>query len=215
MNVLIIDGHPLVHEVLGAIARTVFGDVTLRTARDLESGLAVSRTDPKLDLVLMELVLSDCNGGIEALTRFRSLLPSIPVVVVSANDSRGIIRAAFKVGAAGYLPKTLPPKQMVAALQLIAAGGVYVPHEALGDDFPASGKKGSRLSVLDQLGLTDRQAEVLRLILRGHNNRNIARQLAIAEGTVKQHVHAMFCTLGVSSRTEAILAAARRGLRQE
>jgi len=216
MNVLIIDGHPLVHDVLGAIVRSVFGDVQLQTAQDLEGGLAVSRAGPKLDLVLMELVLSDCNGGIEALTRFRSLFPRIPVVVVSASDGRGIIRAAFKVGAIGYLPKTLPPKQMVAALQLVAAGGVYIPYEALGDDSPASGKKENGcMPVPDHLGLTDRQIEVLRLILRGYKNRIIARQLAISEGTVKQHVHAMFCTLGVSSRTEAMVAAGRRGLRQE
>jgi DNA-binding NarL/FixJ family response regulator len=214
MNVLIIDGHPLVHEVLGAVARSVFGDVELRTAKDLEGALAVSRTDPKLDLVLTDLAPG--WAGIEALARFRALFPCVPVVVISANDSRAMIRAAFKAGAIGYLPKTLSPKIMVAALQLVAAGGRYVPYEALGDDSPASDKKGnSCVSVPDQLGLTDRQIEVLRLILRGYNNRNIGRELAISEGTVKQHVHAMFCTLGVSSRTEAILAAGRRGLRQE
>jgi DNA-binding NarL/FixJ family response regulator len=178
MNVLIIDGHPLVHEVLGAVARSVFGDVELRTAKDLEGGLAVSRTEPKPDLVLMDLAPG--WAGIEALARFRALFPCVQVVAVSANDSRALIRAAFKAGVIGYLPKTLSPKIMVAALQLIAAGGKYVPYEVLGDDSPPSDKKGnSCLSIPDQLGLTERQTEVLRLILRGYNNRNIARELAI------------------------------------
>lgn len=215
MNVLIIDGQPLVHEVLGAVVRSVFRDAKLRTANNLEAGVVITCSNPRLDLVLLDLALPGCNG-IEALKRFRALFPHFPVMVISAADTRGMILAAFKAGAVGYLPKTLTSKVMAAAINLVAAGGFYVPYEALGDDTPALDDKGGNgETITDRFGLTDRQFEVLQLIQRGYNNRKIARQMEISEGTVKQHVHAMLGTLGVSSRTEAIAAANRLGLRQE
>ena len=217
MNVLIVDGHPFVHEVLGSIVRSVLGDVKLRTARNLEGAGAIVRTDPKLNLVLLDLDLPG-HSGIESLTRFRVVCPTVPVLVISANDSRATILAAFRAGAIGYLPKTLTRKVMAGAMHVIAAGGFYVPYEALGDSLPAVTEKagnGNGVTAAAQLGLTHRQYQVLQLIQRGYNNRKIARQLEIAEGTVKQHVHAVLGTLGVSSRTEAIAAASRLGIRQE
>jgi DNA-binding NarL/FixJ family response regulator len=218
MNVLIVDGHPLVHEVLGAVVRSVFGEVKLRTAKNLEGVIAVTCSDPKLDLALLDLAFPGC-AGVEALKRFRALVPGVPVVVMSANDSPAMILAAFRAGAIGYLPKTLTSKLMTAAMNLVAAGGFYVPYEALGNDPSASaetaGNGGNGATAVDRLGLTDRQFQVLRLIHKGYNNRKIARQLQISEGTVKQHVHALFGTLGVSSRTEAIATAHRRGLHAE
>jgi DNA-binding NarL/FixJ family response regulator len=204
MDVLIIDGHPLVHEVLGGLVRAAFGAVTLRTARDLEGAAGAIRNPRKLDLVL-----------IEALTQLRGLCPTVPVLVVSADDSRGTILAAFRAGAIGYLPKTLTPKVMGAAINLIKAGGFYVPYEALGHDrlvLRAEATNGAAASA--RLGLTGRQLEVMQLIQKGYNNRKIARQLDISESTVKQHLHSIFSTLRVSSRTEALAAAQHLGLRQ-
>ena len=122
MDVLIIDGHPLVHEVLGGLVRSVFGSVTLRTARDLEGAAGAIRSTQKLDLALLDLALPGCVG-IEALTHFRGLFPTVPVLIVSADDSRGTILAALRAGAIGYLPKTLTPKVMGAAINLVRAGG--------------------------------------------------------------------------------------------
>jgi len=217
MNVLIVDGHPFLHELLGSIVRSALGDVKLRTARNLEGALAIIRADPKPDLVLLDLDLPGCIG-IESLARFRALCPTVPVLVISADDGRGTILAAFRAGAIGYLPKTLTRKVMAGAMHVIAAGGFYVPYEALGDSLPAVNGKagnGNGATPAGQLGLTHRQHEVLQLIQRGYNNRKIARQLAIAEGTVKQHVHAVLGALGVSSRTEAIAAASRLNIRHE
>lgn len=215
MNVLIIDGHPLVHEVLGNLVRSVFGDVKLRTALDLEGAAATMRNNVKLDLALLDLALPECVG-IEALTQFRGICPTVPVLVVSADDSRGTILAAMKAGAIGYLPKTLTPKVMGAAINLVRAGGFYVPYEALGHErLVARGTAAGDTASPPRLGLTDRQREVLQLIQKGYNNRKIARQLEISESTVKQHLHTMFGTLRVSSRTEAIAAAQRLGFRHE
>jgi len=219
MNVLIVDGHPLVHEALGAIVRSVYGCVDLRTATSLEAAVAIVSGGPKLHLVLLDLALYGCVG-IEALTRFRAACPSIPVVIVSANDNRATILSAFKSGVVGYLPKTMTPKVMTAALQLVAAGGFYVPCEVLGGESSGVNERPATEGMVvttahAEFGLTDRQFEVLQLIQRGYNNRRIARVLAISEGTVKQHVHAMLGVLRVSSRAEAIAAASRLGLPHE
>jgi DNA-binding NarL/FixJ family response regulator len=219
-NVLIIDGHPLVHEVLGSVVRSVMADVKVRAASNIEGAVAILRNDAKLDMVLLDLDLPGCTG-IQALTQFRGIFPAVPVIVISADDSRATILAAFRAGAIGYLPKTLTRKVIAGAMQVIAAGGFYVPYEALGDmcnGHAANGNgnaAGSAATAAVKLGLTQRQYEVLQLIQRGYNNRTIARHLEISEGTVKQHVHAMLSTLGVSSRTEAIAAATRLGLRRE
>jgi DNA-binding NarL/FixJ family response regulator len=224
-SVLIIGGHPVVHDVLRSIVRSVLGDVRLRTVKNLEGVVAVVRSDPKLDLVLLDLDLPG-YAGIESLKQFRSICPAAPVIVISADDSRATILAAFKAGAIGYLPKTMTRKVMTGAMHVIAAGGSYVPYEALGDALPAlngksngkfgnGGNGGNGQTATVQLGLTHRQYQVLELIQRGCSNRTIAQQLEISEGTVKQHVHAMFGTLRVSSRTEAIAAASRGGFPQE
>ena len=213
MDVLIIDGHPLVHEVLGGLVRAVFGTVTLRTARDLEGAAAVIRDTRKLDLALLDLALQGCVG-IEALTQFRGLCPTVPVLVVSADDSRGTIIAALRAGAIGYLPKTLTPKVMGAAINLVKAGGFYVPYEVLGHDRLVARTPASDGTAAYPTGLTGRQLEVMQLIQRGYNNRKIARQLDISESTVKQHLHSIFSTLRVSSRTEALAAAQHLGLQQ-
>jgi DNA-binding NarL/FixJ family response regulator len=104
---------------------------------------------------------------------------------------------------------------MTAALNLVRAGGFYVPYEVLGYDWLASTGKTGGLTAATQFGLTERQLEVLQLIQKGYNNRKIAQQLQISESTVKQHLHTMFGTLRVSSRTEAIAAAIRLGFRQQ
>jgi DNA-binding NarL/FixJ family response regulator len=214
MDVLIIDGHPLVHEVLGDLVRSVFGTVTLRTARDLEGAAGALRDTGKLDLALLDLALPGCVG-IQALTQFRGLCPTVPVLVVSADDSRGTILAALRAGAIGYLPKTLTPKVMGAAINLVRVGGFYVPYEVLGHDRLASCAESTNGTAPSaRSGLTSRQLEVLQLIQRGYNNRKIARQLDISESTVKQHLHTIFCTLSVSSRTEAVAAARHLGLWQ-
>ena len=218
MNALIVDPHPFVHEVLGMILRSVYGEVSLRTATNLEGAIAIAYNDPKPDLVLLDLALHGC-AGIEALTQIRAVCPAVPVVVVSAIDNRATILAAFRAGVVGYLPKTLTPMVMAAAIQLVAAGGLYVPHETLeGDSLIPNGKPVDGVVVTAgnaQPGLTDRQREVLQLIQRGYNNRKIARALEISEGTVKQHVHALLGALRVTSRTEAIAATNRAGLPQD
>ena len=202
MRALVIDDHPLVHEIMPSMLRRALGDVAVASEATLEAGLARAGGAVPPDLVLLDLGLPGCSG-LEALERFRRAFPKLPLVVLSGDSDRSSIVGALEAGAVGFIPKTSRPEVMIAALKVVAAGGTYVPPEAL----EGAAAKGRALN------LTERQREVLRLILKGYDNERIASELDIATNTVKQHAHAVFSALGVSSRAEAMIAAARRGLR--
>jgi len=195
----------MIHEVLAAVSRSVFDSPTVLFAKDLGEALERAREPEGVDLVLLDLGLPGYTG-IEALTTFRQAFPQPQVVVVSATEDRASVLRALDAGAAGYVPKTHPPKLIAAALRLVAQGGTYVPPQALQ---PVEDEAAPR-SLPD---LTERQIDVLRLILRGLPNKNIATRLKIAEDTVRHHACAAYAVLGVSSRTEAMAAIARRGIR--
>ena len=166
----------------------------------------------KLGLILLDLGLPGCSG-IEALTRFRSAAPLVRIVVISANEDPATVEAAIQAGAAGYIPKTTVPQQMIAALRMVLSGGVYLPLQVMEASMPAVAAPARKPPTMDELGLTGRQADVMRLLLKGLAYRDIARHLKIAESTVKQHCHALYRTLGVNSRTEAFIALARKGIK--
>lgn len=212
--VLIVDDHPFVHDVLREVVRAVLPGAAVHAERSFSAALDRARSLERLDLVLLDLGLPGYTG-IDALVRFREANSNTPVAIVSTTDDGATVRAALDAGAVGYLPKTSTPKVMVAALRVIAAGGTYVPLEALADVSPDRGlvRISEARTVPGGICLTDRQVEVLRLLAKGTNYRQIARQLGITESTVKQHAHAAYQILGVSNRTEAITAAARMRIR--
>ena len=205
MNILIVDDHLFIHEFLGGVLRAVFGEAVVHFAASLAQALEKAACAPELDLVLLDLCLPDCKG-IETLAKFRGVHPRPRVVVFSAMEEAPDVLNALKAGAAGYLPKTSAPSVIVAALRLVAAGGVYVPPQAITPC--GEGERRPR-----EVALTSRQLDVLRLIIKGFANKQIARRLRIAEDTVKQHARGAYAVLGVSSRTQAVSEAARRGIR--
>ena len=209
MRALIIDDHPLIQEIVPTVLARALGQVSVTTEATLEGGLEKAAAIEPPDLVMLDLGLPGCHG-LEALSRFRKKFPQVPVVVLSATADRRLILAALEAGVRGYITKTAKPDVMIAALRLIAAGGIYVPPEALEEPMeqaPALRRRQAR-----ELDLTERQRDVLRLMLKGYNNERIAAELAIAPNTVKQHAHAIFMAFGVSTRAEAVIAATRHGL---
>lgn len=198
--ILIVDDHPLIVEIMGAVARAAFPGAAVRSAKGLADALKAARDEP-VDLVLLDLGLPGCRD-ITALTQFRAAFPALRVVVVSATEERSVVLAALEAGAAGYIPKTSRPDVVAAALKLVGAGGTYVPPQAL-----------DRERTGPEHGLTGRQLDVLRLIVRGLPNKEIAQNLRIAQDTVKQHAKAVYAVLGVSSRAQAGRAAERRGIK--
>jgi DNA-binding NarL/FixJ family response regulator len=126
MDVLLIDDHPIIHETLRAMVRSLRPAADFHSQFDLDAGLSEARRLERLELVLLDLGLPGCSG-MEALVEFRKAVPNARVVVISADEGDEYVREALSEGAASYVPKTLRPKAMVDALRTILDGGVYAP----------------------------------------------------------------------------------------
>lgn len=202
MDVLLVDDHPLIQEILPAVVSKALGQATIHVANSLQEAFEHAGRCDHLDFVLLDLGLPGCSG-IESLNEFLDKYPAARVVVVSAVEDRDTILAAFKAGAVGYIPKTSKQEVIIAALKVVAAGGIYVPREVLESAVTGTGHPE----------LSERQLEVLRLMLNGLPNRSIAKRLEISENTVKHHIGAIYGVLGTSFRAEAMATALRRGFK--
>jgi len=208
-SVLVIDDQAGTDRVVATILHSAFPGLEIRLAENLEAALELPQTFSTRDLVLLEPGLRG-RLGMEVLAHLRTLFPTAPVVIRSSNAGRAAIRAAFNAGVLGYFPKTMAPSLAIAGLQFIAAGGIFVPPEVL-----AEAEMDERLSHQANHALTASQTKVLRLLLTGRRNREIASELNITEGTVKQHVHALYRALGVTSRAAVIARVAWGALEQQ
>ena len=212
---LIVDDHPILQRAIAQELAEIEPGCEILSAGRLDEALRLLRTGAQPDLILYDLALPD-SAGVEGLMNLRRQHPQNRLVVVSAQDDAPMIVRCLDLGAAGYIPKNLPHDHLRSALRLVASGCAYVPPQVLAGEQPLrlrADPSATRSSDPRRLGLTDRQVDVLRLILRGLPNKLICRQLALAEGTVKVHVSAVLRALGVRNRTQAVIAASRIGLR--
>jgi DNA-binding NarL/FixJ family response regulator len=164
--------------------------------------------------VLLDLKLPGVNG-MDALRALREAVPAAPLVVLSGEEDPHVVREAIERGAMGFIPKSSTPEVLIQALRLVLARGVYLPPTVLDSRAaPAPGASPQADSAAARLlGLTPRQADVLRCVIQGKPNKIIARELDISEGTVKAHLSSVMHALGAHNRTEAVYAAAKLGLR--
>ena len=213
MKVLLVDDHPLLRGGMRYLLRSLDADLEMDEASNCSQALELL-ADRSFDLVLLDLNMPGLNG-LDALAAVRDAAPGVPLVVLSGESDPGIVRAAIEGGAMGFIPKSSPTEVLIPALRLVLAHGVYLPPLVLEAAYaarpPAPALSRSATTVLP--GLTPRQMDVLHYVIRGKPNKTIARELDLSEGTVKAHLSAVFQTLGVHSRTEAVYAAANLGLR--
>ena len=204
MEILIVDDHPLVREALRGALGALVPEATF--LEEADGAGAVRRLGRHADvaLVVLDLGLPD-RDGLELLAELREARPALPIAVLSADGSRESVTRALELGALGFVPKSAPREILLGAFGLILAGGVYVPPEAL-----APAARAAPDARACGPALTERQAEVLELMMRGMSNKAICRRLDIAEATVKNHVTAILRALGASNRTEAVVAAGAR-----
>lgn len=218
MKILVIDDHPLVREAMTQLVMRLGGAIEVYDAQDCKAGLALARSHPDFDLVLLDLNLPGLCG-IPAPERFRIEHPTMPVVVVSVFRDRATVSEVMRHGAVGFIPKSSGSETIVNPLRLVLAGSVYVPPEvALAQEQPdPSLPVGLRMNAGSSvaIGLTPRQGRVLALVMQGRANKEIYRELGLAERTVKAHRTAVLNALKVTSRTQAVLAASRLGLDPE
>lgn len=210
MKVLLIDDHTLFRDALSLLISAKLPDLTVLQAGSLTQALQVLRDNPEVRLALLDLGLPDSHG-LDTLTRLHDAAPLVTAVVLSADERRETIIAAIEAGAAGFIPKTAQGSVLDQALRVVLDGGVYVPRDVL--DASGLPPAGATLAGDVQLELSPRQLDVLRLLIEGKSNKLICRELDLSESTVKTHLAAIFRRLEVNNRTQAVLAAARLGLR--
>lgn len=211
MQLLIVDDHRVVREGVAAMLMQGFGGTThVHHAPNLATALRIVAEHDDIQLVLLDLFLpgdGGPNAGFAGIEAFGRAAPQLPIVILSSSEDPRDVRRALASGALGYIPKSANPDTLTAALDLVLKGEVYVPPFILDD----AGSPRLRYPGV-AAGLTERQCEVLALIVRGHSNKQIARTIRISEKTVKAHVTAIFKTFGVINRTQAAGMARALGL---
>lgn len=217
MKILVVDDHALIREALHGVLRDLRPDAEVMEASTCGQAMQVLGEDTEIELILLDLSLPD-GDGFAMLAELRERYPGVSVVVLSAFQERDNVLKALAYGALGFIPKSAQGSVMRSALQLVFAGGIYVPPEVLnGLDLthaePAHEAlvAGLKKASPGDLGLTERQIEVLALMMQGKSNKAICRSLDLAEATVRNHVSAILKALKVSNRTEAVITATELG----
>ncbi|MDA8230975.1 MAG: response regulator transcription factor [Magnetospirillum sp.] len=210
MRVLLADDHALFREGIRLVLESlVDGGVEVVEAGDYHQALTLVRTDPRIEIGFLDLNMPGMDGflGIESLKR---AAPDVHLVVISASTEPYDVRHALDAGASGYIAKSSPSTAMIEAIRSVLAGDTYLSPEL--DPVPAAGqlRRADGIDLHDLL--TPRQRDVLAMLRQGKSNKEIAREMHLAEITVKLHVTAILRALGVENRTQAAILAAKLGV---
>jgi DNA-binding NarL/FixJ family response regulator len=211
MKLLIVDDHPVLREGLAALLRQAADRTEVLQASDDAAGLDLAERHPDLDAVFLDLNMPGA-GGMPAIQEFGRRRPDLPVIVLSSSEDPQDIRRALALGALGYIPKSAAPRTILSALQLVLSGSVYVPPVLLDAIAPGAGQGGAPQGPAALAQLTERQLDVLKQLCRGLSNKEISRALDLSEKTVKAHITAIFRTLNVANRLQAVAAARQASL---
>jgi DNA-binding NarL/FixJ family response regulator len=205
LRILVIEDHALVREgLLLALKALEEADTTAEIigARDADEATYLLEANDDFDLALLDLMLPG-TGGLAFLGVMRKRFPHVPVVILSALDDADTVLKAIRGGAAGFVSKASPTDVLLGALREVLNGEIWLPPEYR----ELTGKRKRAKTVAERYGLTKSQARVLELLAEGKTNRDIAEMLDVTEGTVKIHVSAIFKSLGVNNRSQALLVA--------
>ena len=192
----------------GALREAVtglFSQVDIAEAGTFEEVTDLAERGGDVDLILLDLSMPGVCG-FSGLMYLRAQYPSLPVVVVSANDDPAVIRRCMDFGASGFIPKTLCVKAIREVIEKVLDGGVWAPPDV---DLSAKSDDHGAAMLARLASLTPQQVRVLMMLSAGLLNKQIAYELSVSEATVKAHVSAILQKLGVESRTQAVIAASK------
>ena len=209
-RLVIADDHPLFRGALREAVAGLFEHAEIAEAGSFEEVSALLDKGGEVDLILLDLSMPGVRG-FSGLMYLRAQYPSAPVVVVSGNDDPAVIRRCMDFGASGFIPKTLGIDEMRAAIMRVLKGGVWTPPDV---DLAAGVDAEAATLMARLVTLTPQQVRVLMMLSEGLLNKQIAYELSVSEATVKAHVSAILQKLGVDSRTQAVIAAAKIELGQ-
>lgn len=207
LRILLADDHEMIRMAMRTALTPLAEWIDWHEASSAAEVLATlaSRSD-ELDLALLDFNMPGANGT-GWIEQLRTAHPTLPLIVVSAEESPDLVRSLIGCGVSGFIPKSDSAAVIRQAVMLVLSGGTYAPLRLLSSraqGFGGDGKCGG------MTGLTPRQLDVLQLLARGLPNKLIARELDLSEATVKVHLLAIFRTLDVHNRTEAVIAAQKR-----
>ncbi len=204
-RLVIADDHPLFRGALREAVTGVFEHVEIGEAGSFDDVAKLLDRGGDVDLILLDLTMPGVRG-FSGLMYLRSQYPGVPIVVVSANDDPAVIRRCMDLGTSGFIPKTLGIEEMRGAIKCVLDGGISTPPDV---DLDA-GADAETADLMARLSsLTPQQVRVLMMLSEGLLNKQIAYELGVSEATVKAHVSAILQKLGVESRTQAVIAAAK------
>lgn len=205
MRALLIDDHLLFSQGL----RFLLEDLDPTLACDSVTSIADAVALPgPYDLILLDYRLPDSQDA-QGLTRVLAAHPDSPVMMLSGDAEPALVNELVELGAAGFVAKSADTDTLLAALQTMLAGGVYLPPHAVALREPETQHAATSAAAAT---LSRRQLDCLLKLAQGKSNKTIAAELYLADSTVKTHISAVFATLKVSSRAEAVFKAASLGL---
>jgi len=207
---VIADDHPLFRGALREAVTGLLEHVEIGEAGSFEDVSKLLESGGEVDLILLDLNMPGVRG-FSGLMYLRAQYPSVPIVVVSANDDPTVIRRCMDLGTSGFIPKTLGIEEMRAAIKRVLEGGVWTPPDV---DLTAGADTETANLMARLASLTPQQVRVLMMLSEGLLNKQIAYELSVSEATVKAHVSAILQKLGVESRTQAVITAAKIELGQ-
>lgn len=204
-RLVVADDHPLFRDALRQAIATVVATARIDEAGSFEELTALLDREPDVDLILLDLSMPGISG-FSGLIYLRAQFPAIPVVIVSASDDAGTIRRSMDFGASGFIPKRFGVETLREAIGKVMNGDIWVPADV---DLSVAGDP-DMTRLRDRLvTLTPQQVRVLMMLSEGLLNKQIAYELGVSEATIKAHVSAILQKLGVESRTQAVIAAAK------
>lgn len=197
MKILIVDDHPLFRAGFQTVLQQSRLEADVLSVASVREALIMLARDGDIGLVLLDVHLKG-DDGFQALRVIGERFPTTACMLISGDEQEGLPARAIASGASGFIPKSFTADEMVTAIERVLAGEVFVPITA-------------HVRAHNANALTLRQLEVINMLGRGFSNKEIARQLDVAERTVKAHMSAVFEALNVRNRTQAVLAAQQRG----
>jgi Response regulator containing a CheY-like receiver domain and an HTH DNA-binding domain len=218
MNILLIDDHFCAREGVACLLKQLFPELQIFEAESFDQGMTIIRERP-LNLVLLDIQLPG-KDGLMGLAELRREFPNLCVTMFSGLDDRELVFEALRLGAMGFIAKTVSRQAFAEALQDVLSGRVYLPPSVVGPQIVRE-KEMSGATTADgarpvtnpaSLGLTPREFEVLGWLVQGLCNKEIARKLGIEEQTIKNHLRPIFQKFGVARRTELLVKAFEQGI---
>lgn len=204
-TVLIADDHPLFREALRLVVAEALGPtaITLECASLHEAREQVD-LHPGIELALMDLNMP----GMDGLASLRARMPTLPIIVVSADERHATVDAALRAGVSGFIPKSFSRADMAAAVNAVLDGDIFFPATSdRNTDAPPAYDPGMTDMAARIATLTKQERCILEYLIRGKSNKFVAIELDIAESTVKAHVSSILRKLKVHSRTLAVIKA--------